>query len=88
MGVVKEQVGVAFTYLNIHLSAWFLESSGHGCSDNRGSTVISTVILCKLYYSVYKLLTISACVRVTVLICLSVYVCVTYDSGGYADLQC
>ena len=39
VGVVKEQVGVAFTYLNIHLSAWFLESSGHCCSDNRGSTV-------------------------------------------------
>ena len=27
VGVVKEQVGVAFTYPNIHLSAWFLESS-------------------------------------------------------------
>ena len=40
VGAVKEQVGVAFTYPNIHLSAWFLESSGHCCSDNRGSTVI------------------------------------------------
>ena len=39
VGVVKEQVGVAFAYPNIHLSAWFLESSGHCCSDNRGSTV-------------------------------------------------
>ena len=27
VGVVREQVGVAFTYPNIHLSAWFLESS-------------------------------------------------------------
>ena len=35
VGVVKELVGVAFTYHpNIHLSAWFLESSGHCCSDN------------------------------------------------------
>ena len=41
VGAVKEQVGVAFTYPNIHLSAWFLESSGHCCSDNRGSTVHS-----------------------------------------------
>ena len=40
MGVVKEQVGVAFTYPNIRLSAWFLESSGHCCSDNRESTVL------------------------------------------------
>ena len=40
VGAVKEQVGVAFTYPNIHLSAWFLESSGHCCSDNRGSTVV------------------------------------------------
>ena len=40
VGVVKEQVGVALTYPNIHLSAWFLESSGHCCSDNRGSTVL------------------------------------------------
>ena len=39
VGAVKEQVGVAFTYPNIHLSAWLLESSGHCCSDNRGSTV-------------------------------------------------
>ena len=43
VGAVKEQVGVAFTYPNIHLSAWFLESSGHCCSDNRGSTVVLAV---------------------------------------------
>ena len=42
VGVVKESVGVAFTYPNIRLSAWFLESSGHCCSDNRGSTVLTT----------------------------------------------
>ena len=45
VGVVKEQVGVAFAYPNIHLSAWFLESSGHCCSDNRGSTVPFFVII-------------------------------------------
>ena len=44
MGVVKEQVGVALTYPNIHLSAWLLESSGHCCSDNRGSTVLTTLL--------------------------------------------
>ena len=44
VGVVKEQVGVALTYPNIHLSAWFLESSGHCCSDNRGSTVQLSVM--------------------------------------------
>ena len=27
VGVVKEQVGVAFTYPNIHLSAWFLATA-------------------------------------------------------------
>ena len=43
VGVVKEQVGMAFTYPNIHLSAWFLESSGHCCLDNRGSTVSVTL---------------------------------------------
>ena len=43
VGVVKEQVGVAFAYPNIRLSAWFLESSGHCCSDNRGSTVFTKI---------------------------------------------
>ena len=43
VGVVKEQVGVAFAYPNIRLSAWFLESSGHCCSVNRGSTVFTKI---------------------------------------------
>ena len=52
LGVVKEQVGVAFTY-----SVWFLKSSGHCCLDNRGSTVLFTcwILVEKASYKVQEL---------------------------------
>ena len=51
VGMVKKQVGVAFTYPNIHLSAWFLDSTAVRISE--GLLNVCLVISCVELY-VYK----------------------------------